>query len=107
MPIVLQNVYQGTHISSDELRSYNSLNAAGYEHGTVNHASGQFKNGDDHTQTIDGFWSRLKLSIRGTHIWVSADHLQRYVDEFSFRYNLRNQPAMMFDRLLLNLPKHV
>lgn len=97
LPIVEKHVEKGTHVSTDELRSYNRLTKAGYEHGTVNHSARQYVNGIDHTNTIEGFWSRLKLSIRGTHIWVSQKHLQKYVDEFAFRYNNRENHATMFD----------
>lgn len=106
MPIVEQHVVKGSRVSSDELKSYNGLMAAGYQHGTVNHSAKEFVRGDDHTQSIEGFWSRLKLSIRGTHIHVSKQHLQKYVDEFAFRFNEREEPAAMFDRLLLNLRTH-
>ena len=99
-PIVEQHVEKGTHISSDELRSYTGIDKAGYEHGTVNHSAKQFVNGIDHTQSIEGFWARLKLSIRGTHVHVSPQHLQKYVDEFAFRYNNRTEPASMFDAVL-------
>jgi ISXO2-like transposase domain len=53
-----------------------------------------------HTNTIEGYWSRLKNSIRGTHIHVSRKHLWKYVSEFSFRYNMRKQPEVMFGRLV-------
>lgn len=97
MPIVEKYVEKGTHMSTDELRSYNSLAKIGYGHGTVNHSAKQYANGIDYTNTIEGFWSRLKLSIRGTHIWVSEKHLQKYVDEFAFRYNNRENLTPMFD----------
>lgn len=105
MPLMEQHVAKGTTVSSDELKSYNSVAAAGYVHGTVNHSQKQFVNGEHHTQGIEGFWSRLKLSIRGTHVHVSKQHLQKYVDEFSFRFNNRETPAQMFDHVLLNLEK--
>ena len=99
-PIVEQNVEKGSRLTSDELRSYIGIDKAGYKHGTVNHSRKQFVHGIDHTQSIEGFWSRLKLSIRGTHVHVSAKHLQKYVDEFAFRYNNRATPASMFDAAL-------
>ena len=106
MPLMEMHIEKGTKVSSDELKSYNGVAAAGYEHGTVNHSQEQYVNGEHHTQSIEGFWSRLKLSIRGTHIHVSKQHLQKYVDEFAFRFNHREQPALMFDLALLNLEKH-
>ena len=46
--------------------------------------------GDAHTNTIEGFWSQMKRSIDGTYHCVSPKHLQLYVNEFCYRYNLRN-----------------
>jgi predicted RNA-binding Zn-ribbon protein involved in translation (DUF1610 family) len=52
------------------------------------------------TNSIEGYWSLIKRSIRGTHVHVSAKHLQKYLGEFEFRYNLRHSPQVMFVRLL-------
>ena len=49
---------------------------------------------------IEGFWARLKLSIRGTHVHVSRKHLQKYVKEFEYRYNRRKRPGTMFGELV-------
>ena len=49
---------------------------------------------------VEGFWARLKLSIRGTHVHVSGKHLQKYVKEFEFRYNRRKRPSTMFADLV-------
>ena len=51
-------------------------------------------------RSIEGFWSLLKRSIKGTHVHVSAKHLSKYLGEFEFRYNLRHSPQVMFDRLV-------
>ena len=100
MPHVMETVEAGSRVSTDELRSYNALKDAGYDHACVVHSAKQFVNGDTHTQSIEGFWSRLKLSIGGTHVWVSRQHLSKYVDEFAFRYNNRANPAAMFNAAL-------
>lgn len=100
LPLVYENVEQGTTISTDEMRSYKNLPRLGYKHGFVNHSIEQWKKGIHHTNTIEGFWSRLKNSIRGTHVHVSEKHLQKYLGEFEYRYNMRSNPALMFDRLL-------
>ena len=44
---------------------------------------------DIHTNTIEGFWALLKRGMFGQFHSVSRRHLQRYVDEFCYRYNLR------------------
>ena len=95
-PIVKENVEQGSTVHTDELRSYSGLNKAGYEHKTVNHGADEFVKGDSHVNSIEGFWARLKLSIRGTHVHVSGKHLWKYAKEFEYRYNRRNQPQAIF-----------
>lgn len=102
-PIIKHHVAQGTTISTDEHGSYRHLTKAGYEHGVVKHSEHQYTNGIYSTNSLEGFWGRLKTSIRGTHVHVSQKHLNKYVAEFSFRYNNRNTPALMFNHLLVGL----
>lgn len=42
------------------------------------------------TNSIECMWSHFKRMIFGTYYQVSKMHLQRYVDEFVFRFNTRN-----------------
>ena len=42
------------------------------------------------TNGVENAWSHLKRTIFGTYYQVSKKHLQRYVDEFTFRFNTRN-----------------
>lgn len=100
MPHIKATIAEGSRVSTDELKSYNALADEGYLHDSVHHAAKQFVKGDTHTQSIEGFWSRLKVSISGTHVWVSKKHLGKYVDEFAFRYNNRNMPDEMFNSVL-------
>jgi len=92
-PIIEENINKSSTIYTDELSIYWRLNDFGYKHGMVAHAEKQFVNGEIHTNTIEGFWSQLKRSIRGTYHSVSRKYLQHYVDEFSYRYNLRHADA--------------
>ena len=41
------------------------------------------------TNTVEGYFSLLKRGLIGTFHHVGAQHLQRYVNEFDFRYNTR------------------
>ena len=102
-PIIQENVKYGSTVHTDELRSYKGLDKAGYEHKTVNHGAGKWVSGGSHVNSIEGFWARLKLSIRGTHIHVSKKHLRKYLKEFEFRYNYRDKPERMFPVLLQSL----
>lgn len=56
------------------------------KHETVNHMLKEYLHGDVHTQTIESFFGLLKRGIVGTYHHVSAAHLQRYCEEFSFRH---------------------
>ena len=100
VPIIQENIEVGSTINSDELSSYRILEDLGYEHEFVKHGSGEFVRNECHTQSIEGFWSILKRSISGTHVWVSKKYLHNYVNEFAFRYNMRGQSGEMFNRLL-------
>nr|MDP2190583.1 IS1595 family transposase [Rhodoferax sp.] len=96
-------VVSGTTVSTDELASYGQISKLGYTHGTVKHGQEQYVNGIHHVNGVEGFWKHLKGAIRSTHIHVSGKHLQKYVGEFSFRYNMRHDPAGMFAQLMASL----
>ena len=42
---------------------------------------------DVHTNGIESVWAVLKRGVYGVYHQVSKKHLQRYVNEFSFRLN--------------------
>ncbi|MCE2686943.1 MAG: transposase [Rickettsiales bacterium] len=44
-----------------------------------------------HINSIEGYWSLLKRGINGTYHWVSKKNINKYINEFSFRYNSRNE----------------
>lgn len=76
-------------IYSDEWLGYNALKRI-YDHQFIKHGKGQYVKGRVHTNTIEGFWSILKRGIIGIYHFTSVKHLQKYVDEFVFRYNTRH-----------------
>ena len=45
--------------------------------------------GDDHTNTIEGFWSLLKKGVIGIYYQVSSKHLRRYCNELGYRYKTK------------------
>lgn len=49
---------------------------------------------------MEGFWSPLKRGIRITHVSMGKHHLQKYVNEFAFRFNNRDNAADIFRRLV-------
>lgn len=100
--IILEKVLKGAEVSTDEYHAYRELRWRGYRHHTVNHSAGEYARGPVHVNSLEGFWSRFKNSVRGTHIHVSGKHLSSYLGEFEFRWNLRKHPELMFPKLLLS-----
>lgn len=94
------NIRRGTRVMSDEASQYLSVGTWGYRHESVNHGQKEWARGDCHTNNIEAFWAMVKRTISGTHIWVSRKHLQTYLGEIEFRYNLRSEPHLMFPLLL-------
>ncbi len=101
MPIIRAAVPSiETRIYTDELPLYEQLYWTGYRHEAIKHKSGKYVVGRTHTNTIDGFWSLVKNGLRGVYRQVGPRHLQRYLDEYAFRYNHRGNPKPMFLAML-------
>ena len=103
MPLINKNIQKDSLVMTDEYRSYNKIYKNGYSHQTVNHGKKEYVKGLAHTNTIEGFWSQLKRSINGTYHAVSPKYLQQYVNEFSYRYNLRKSEYPIFYSMLDDL----
>lgn len=101
MQNVIKNVVikDASVLITDEWLGYRGLSKE-MNHVVINHSQGEYVRGAFHTNTIEGFWSQLKRTIKGTHIHVSKEHLQKYVDEVSFRYMHRNKQDEMFETIL-------
>ena len=79
------------HLMTDEYKGYLGMNKL-LPHSVIKHAD-WYVDGDIHTNTIESFWALLKRGIFGQFHSVSRKHLQRYVDEFCYRYNRRHMDA--------------
>jgi transposase len=93
---VIEWVEPESIIITDDWSAYNGLERHFISHSRINHSAGWYVQGDTHTNTIEGFFGHLKPSIRGTYRKVSHRWLQGYLNEFTWRYNLRYQrdPSM-------------
>jgi transposase len=98
-------VKEGSTVYSDQGSEFRHLRHYGYKHESVNHLKKEWVRGDAHTNNIEAFWGNVKRSLRGTYVWVSKKHLQTYLCEFEYRYNLRKRPDLMMDVLLQAFPK--
>ena len=73
---------------TDEYKAYIGMGKV-LPHSVIKHQD-WYVDGNLHTNTIEGFWALLKRGMFGQFHSVSRKHLQKYVDEFCYRYNLRN-----------------
>jgi len=89
--VVFENVHPGAKIATDEFPSYKGLDkefAGG--HSVVCHSRDEYVNEDgDHTNTAESFFAILKRGHYGIFHSLSKQHLQRYCEEFAFRWNNR------------------
>jgi transposase len=101
-PIIEEKVMPKSIVFTDEYSIYDRLAtpANGYQHRRIRHAQKVYVMGDVHTQTIEGFWSLVKRGIGGVYHNVGKNYLQTYLDEYSFRYNRRNQGNLIFTSIL-------
>ncbi len=87
---VLNQVSRDAHLLTDEATRYWNIGKEFAKHSSVNHSKGEYSRGNGiTTNTVEGFFGILKRGLNGTYHHVSEQHLQRYVEEFSFRYNHR------------------
>lgn len=69
-------------------------------HVSVCHGIGEYARGAFHNNTPESFNACLKRTIKGTHLYVSKKHLQKYVDEVAFRWMYAGQQDTMFETIL-------
>jgi transposase len=105
LPFVREHVMPESTIFTDEHAGYGEVGQSGYAHRRVHHSAKVYVIGDAHTNTMEGFWSLVKRGIGGVYHNVSAKYLQTYFDEYSFRYNRRNDTQPMFVSFLSQVQK--
>lgn len=93
---IRDNVPAGATVVTDSHSSYVGLEASGYTHIRVNHSVGEYVRDMAHTNGIESFWALLKRGHYGIFHFMSAKHLHRYVNEFSFRHNTAQAGTMSF-----------
>ena len=86
----------GAEVFTDEAKAYQGLP----NHETVRHSVSEYVNGKAHTNGVESFWAMLKRGYHGTYHQMSPKHLQRYVNEFAGRHNLRDLDTIDQMRLL-------
>ena len=82
---VAEHTAPTAEVYTDDASAYKGL----ARHSTIRHSAGEYVDGDVHTNGVESCWSMLKRAHKGTFHKMSKKHLQRYVDEFVARANIR------------------
>jgi transposase-like protein len=85
---IVTNVKIGTELNTDEWVAYANIGRL-FPHQIICHSAGEYVRGDVHTNTIESFWAIFKRGFHGVYHQMSRKHLQRYVDEYAYRWNIR------------------
>lgn len=100
-----KHVAPGEEVQTDGLPAYNGARKMGYVHSPhvvyPKHSEPNY----DFLKWVNILVSNAKALLLGTHHGVAKKHLQRYLDEYCYRYNRRKWPRQAFDRLLMACSK--
>lgn len=87
---IRKNVARTATIMTDDFKPYRGIGKE-YQggHQVVAHSRREYVRGRVHTNSAESFFALLKRGVMGTFHHVSKQHLNRYLDEFTFRWNTR------------------
>lgn len=92
-------VAPGAMVVTDAAPSYAGLSKRGFDHLPVVEA-GDPQVAEEYLPIVHLVFSNLKSWLNGCHHGVSPQHLQAYLNEFTFRFNRRFYPFNAFRSLL-------
>lgn len=87
-------------IFTDEWALYGGIGREYKGHKRVRHKARVYVEGDAGTQNVESFFALFKNSVRGAHHSISAKYLDRYLDEYTFRWNHRKDETPIFWTIL-------
>ncbi len=101
---IVEHVKIGTQLYTNTLMSYSHIGKL-YPHEMVNHGAKEYARwGDINSNSIESFWAIFKRGYVGIYHSMSDKHLQRYVDEFTYRFNHRDMEfPVMFTDIMQNV----
>ncbi|MBV9763128.1 MAG: IS1595 family transposase [Acidobacteriaceae bacterium] len=92
-PILNEYLAEGVHVMTDSA-SFVKLDDPMHKHDKVNHSAKEYVRYENGvcitTNAVEGYFATLKRGIDGVYHHVGRQHLNRYLNEFDFRYNSRD-----------------
>lgn len=86
---IVRNVSRQSRLHTDESPLYDAVGQEFATHETIHHASGEYARGDVTTNSVEGLFGIFKRGMVGIYQHCGEQHLQRYLNEFTFRWNNR------------------
>lgn len=86
-------------IITDEYQAYRGIADGDTTHETVTHSKGEYVRGSVHTNTVESAFGLFKRGVVGSFHQISAKHIDRYLNEFEFRFNNRKNSHLFRDTL--------
>ena len=87
--VLVRHADRKSRLHTDESRLYMAVGKEFATHETVNHSAKEYARGDVTTNSVEGFFGIFTRGLVGVYQHCGEQHLQRYLDEFSFRYSNR------------------
>jgi ISXO2 transposase-like protein len=89
---IAKHAHKCSTMNTDDALAYYHMSKEFAAHGVVNHSADEYvsKDGTVHIQSAEAFFAILKRGVMGSFHSISEQHLQRYLDEFAFRWNNRS-----------------
>jgi transposase-like protein len=84
-----EHLDERSRLVTDGSQSYKFVMPTPEQHESVDHSTYEWKRGDVHTNTLEGFFSIFKRGLVGVYQHMDKKHLDRYLAEFDFRMNTR------------------
>jgi transposase-like protein len=90
--VIRGNVDKSSTIMTDEFSAYRGIGSS-FEggHQMVAHSRGEFSRDGINVNSAEAYFALLKRGVTGSFHHVSKDHLHRYCEEFSYRWNHRKE----------------
>ena len=89
---VVENTKPGAKVYTDDASAYDGLP---FTHESVRHSVSEYVRDMAHTNGVESFWATLKRAHKGTFHKLSPKHLNRYVQEFAAKHNMRDSGTLV------------
>lgn len=99
LSLALQNIEKGSVLHTDSNFAYRKFKQF-FDIKSVKHAVEYVSKSGVHCNSVESFWGLFKRGIQGNFHHISKKYIQKYIDEFEFRFNNRTNG---FEKLLNNM----